>query len=150
MGELIQFPERDSRHTLTAYGRFLLVVEQQEAEAATARARRAARRKPTARESKVARKELDLLFSGPNKDEAERMYRQGLNDVIAPKGSYADTATSQEKFRRLHEFMTGMGIQFYGIATIEQGRTPEALFYIHVERLTETANHAYDRSPEPL
>lgn len=147
MGEVINFPERDSKHTLTAHGRFLLAVdEQQEAEAAEAQLQKMQqqRKKPTLAESRLAKKELDFIFSGSNQKDAERMYWRGLNDIVYQRSG----TTTEEKIRAFDAFTESMGLQLYGmvIADTEQ-YTPEAQFYIYVERLTEIANHAYDHSP---
>lgn len=131
-------------------GRFLLAVDQQEEEqkrACQQKRKAESLRKPTIAESKIARKELDLIFSGPNKTEAEKLYWRGLNAVASGRKPPIDAA---EKFMELRWFTDSLGVEIFGAVSVcdPGGHTPEALFYIHVERLTEVANLAYDTPRE--
>lgn len=149
MGEILDFPQDRRNRDTTATGRFLLAVEaQQLAEEYRIAKGRPKRLKPTPEQSAIAKTELDFIFSGPNKKVAERMYYQGLDDVAHGRRVGVDY---EKRFRKFHELTESMKIKMYGFAYIEEPErqyTPEALFYIHVETLTETANHAYDRLPE--
>ncbi len=141
MSEILEFK---AEKRLTAMGRFLLAVDQQEAEFFETAAQTIENTKPTALQSAIARRELNYIFSGENKDEAERLYRQGMDDVV--RGRKLDIS-GDEKFKLLEKYTELIGVVIFGPvgAYIRSGYTPEALFYIHVENLTETANHAYDQ-----
>lgn len=143
MTEILEFPQR---RNLTAMGRFLLAVDQQEEEQVrVSQKKRKAEslRKPTIAESNIARKELDFIFSGPNKAEAEKHYWRGLDDIANGRKPSVDVA---EKFEELRRFTNSIGIEVFGAVSVcdPGGHTPESLFYIHIERLTEVANFVYD------
>lgn len=143
MTEILEFPQR---RNLTATSRFLLAVYKQEEEhelACQQKRKVESLRKTTTAESNIARKELDFIFSGPNKDEAEKHYRQGLDDIANGRKSQVNNT---ERNGQLREFTDFLATEIFGTDSVSHSDeyTPEALFYIHIERLTEVANLAYD------
>lgn len=143
MGEILDFPKPDIRKNLTALGRFLMVVDEQERE----RRLQSEDRKnqpPTQAQIMNAHKELNLLFTGENQQLAEALYRQGLYDVVHQR---TDTVSAEEKYRMLNSFTEEHNIEIFGaVGEFKSSQlTAAAVFYIHVETLTELANRAYDK-----
>lgn len=146
MSELLEFK---SHKRLTAMGRFLLVVEQQEDEL-VAKEREANRRKKseiTSAQSQAARRELNHLFSGENNAPCELLYKQGLDDIIHRRKSSVPVA---ERFRDLEMFANTLELRIFGFMAdfVDVGHTPASLFYIHVENLTAAAYAQFDKSSE--
>lgn len=89
MSEILGFPKEKR---MTAVGRFLMTVRQQEEERIR---ERASSNKLTVHSVESARKELRLIFSGDNEAEAEQLYQEGLMDIMQNGTSLIDTTAAQ-------------------------------------------------------
>ena len=126
-------------------GRFLLAADQQEEDQKSAieQKHEPKSRRPSVAETELARNELDFIFSGPNTNFADALYRRGMDDVVNGRKPRADTI---ERNGQLREFTDSLALMIFGADTAAHSvqYTPEALFYIYVEKITEVATYAYD------
>ena len=142
MSEILDFPGRDQRRTLTAYGRFLLAANEQAEAAEKERKMCEGAKKPKPAQIRTAKKELDHLFSGKNAEVSEQLYKEGLDDLVSKRKPTEE--------RQIYILLPGHSEAMQVTINAPLAYTEATLFYIHVETLTGIANQAYDHAPTAI